>query len=116
MLSVFALPSRNSTVPDHMRLFSEGFGGVTIHLRRCGTPLSQRLQVSSFFLSFFLRRIISSNFSVSFRDWPRITHRYTTMPFFSPLISHRFLYASGGLTAFAIYKHTKICIDELFLS
>ncbi|KAK0111152.1 hypothetical protein ONS95_001529 [Cadophora gregata] len=36
------------------------------------------------------------------------------MPFFSPLVSRRFLYASAGLTAFTIYKHTEICINELF--
>lgn len=32
----------------------------------------------------------------------------------SPLTSRRFLYASVGLTAFAIYKHTSICINDIF--
>jgi hypothetical protein len=32
----------------------------------------------------------------------------------SPLTSRRFLYASVGLTAFAVYKHTSIGINDIF--
>ena len=32
----------------------------------------------------------------------------------SPWTSRSFLYASVGLTAFAVYKHTSICINDIF--
>jgi hypothetical protein len=32
----------------------------------------------------------------------------------SPLTSRRFLYAGVGLTAFAVYKHTSVSINDIF--
>jgi hypothetical protein len=32
----------------------------------------------------------------------------------SPSTSRRLLYASVGLTAFAVYKHASICINDIF--